>query len=62
MSRTKHHRNQKRRRCGLDFGARYKSNKGYGGGYGPQAKNAADIDRRQEDKRVVREELQNEET
>lgn len=61
MSRTKHHKGQKHRRYGLDYGAKYNSNKGYGGGYGPKAKDAADSDRRQEDKRVVREELQREE-
>jgi hypothetical protein len=57
MSRTKHHKTQKHCKCGWDFGARYNHNKGYGGGTGPQAKDAADIERRIEDKKTVQDEL-----
>lgn len=57
MSRTKHHKGQKNRRCGLDYGSKYKHNKGYCGGYGPDAKNAADSERRQQGKKIVRNEV-----
>jgi len=53
VSRTRHHRSKKHQKCGVDFGARYKCNKGYGGGCGPDAKNAADSDRRIEAKHKI---------
>lgn len=50
MSRTKHHRAQKYVKSGRDFGARYKHNKGYGGGTGRLAKDAAHCELRRKDK------------
>lgn len=57
MSRTKHHYRQRRQKWGWDFGARYKHNRCYCGGTGPQAKDAADSERRIEGKKVIRSEL-----
>lgn len=57
MSRTKHHRNQRNNKDGWDFGARYKCNKTYGGGTGPQAKNNADRERRMDSKKIVCDEV-----
>jgi len=42
----------------MDFGARYKHNIGYGGGIGPQAKNAADTERRQQSKQIIQDYLE----
>jgi len=57
MSRTNHHYRQHQRHFGRDFGARYKWNRHYGGGTGPEAKNAADIERRIEGKSILIKEL-----
>ena len=57
MSRTRHHRNQDSNKCGLDFGAKYKCNKGYSGGCGTPAKNAANSDRRIDSKRIIKEQV-----
>lgn len=57
MSRTRHHRNQKAAHCGYDYGGKYKNNKGYGGGYGVEGRNAADTERRVEGKKIVRNEI-----
>lgn len=57
MSRTKHHCNQKHARLGLDYGARYKHNRHYGGGYGPSAKHAADRERRRHGKLLIKQEM-----
>jgi hypothetical protein len=50
MSRTTHHRNQGASHEGYDYGGRYKHNKHYGGGYGVDGRNAADSERRSQDK------------
>ena len=57
MSRTKHHRNQKHARLGLDYGARYKYNQHYGGGYGPPAKHGAKRERRRDGKLLINQEM-----
>ena len=52
MSRTKHHRDQKRHphQCGWSCGGKYKYNRHYGAFYGVDARNAADRERRKQDK------------
>lgn len=60
MSRTKHHRSQKRHphHNGFDYGGKYKHNKHYGGGYGVDARNAADRERRNESKLIIIKEIE----
>lgn len=50
MSNTRHHRGAKRRHMGTDFGAKYKCNKGYCAGVGPDPKALAHTEMRQDDK------------
>ena len=57
MSRTTHHRNQKHSHCGYDYGSKYKCNKNYAQSYGVDGRNRADSERRQQDKKVVADEL-----
>ena len=60
MSRTRHHRRQRKQKCGLDFGAKYKCDKGYCAGSGSIPKDLADSERRNESKKIIREEITNE--
>ena len=53
MSRTTHHKNQRSNKWGLDFGARYSCDKGYGGGFGWFAKHLANRERRNESKSII---------
>lgn len=64
MSRTNHHRNQKRHphKNGWDYGGKYKCNKKYGCGYGVDGRNLADSERRNESKRIIKHEIENIET
>lgn len=50
MSRTKHHRGY--HHLGHDYGGRYRCNRGYGNSYGVDGRNLADKERRQDDKRL----------
>ena len=59
MARTKHHRNQRSNKCGVDFGARYKCDKGYHSSTGSIPKDIADTERRQEGKAIIRREVEN---
>jgi len=59
MARTRHHRNQRENKCGVDFGARYKCNKGYSAGTGSIPKDFADAERRKESKAIIRREMAN---
>ena len=54
MSRTTHHRGQKDRRNGHDYGGRYKCNESYNQNYGTDGRDRANSERRNEDKRLVR--------
>ena len=58
MSRTRHHKEQKRNNWGKDFGAKYKCDKGYAAGTGPVPKDLADKERRNEGKKIILTELQ----
>ena len=57
MSRTIHHKSQKHRRCGFDYGGKYKFDKNYSGGYGSFSRKMAHKELRIEDKSTVRKEL-----
>jgi hypothetical protein len=52
MSGTIHHRSQRHAKCGLDFGAKFKHNKHYGGSHGPFAKKMAHKELRAEDRKI----------
>lgn len=60
MSRTKHHRHQRRTHQGQSYGSRHKCNKHYGSDYGWYARFRMHKELRQEDKEVVRNELSTE--
>jgi len=55
MSRTKHHRSQKHRHNGHDYGGRYKADKQYGCSYGVEGRDLADKERREAGNRIIRE-------
>lgn len=57
MSRTHHHRTNRHAHCGYDYGARFKVNKGYGGGYGSDSRDAAHREMRAESKSIIASEL-----
>jgi len=57
VSRTNHHRNQKTQHLGHDYGSRYNCNRKYSQSYGKYGRDLADSERRNEDKLIVREEL-----
>lgn len=57
MTRTKHHRQQKYKHQGHDYGAKYNCNKGYSCPYGKDGRDLADSERRNESKRIIKEEL-----
>lgn len=57
MSRTNHHRDQKNKHNGHEYGGRYKCNRCYGNSYGVHGRDKADSERRNQDKSIVREEL-----
>lgn len=57
MRRTRHHKGQKHRHNGHDYGARYKCNKTYGCPYGVEGRDLADSERRREAKKVIQEGL-----
>lgn len=59
MARTRHHGNQRSNKTGVDFGARYKCDKGYSAGTGSIPKDFADTERRQESKAIIRREMAN---
>lgn len=54
MSRSRHNKHQHN---GEDWGAKYKCNKGYGGGVGEFPKQSARKERRENSKKVVEQEL-----
>jgi len=58
MSRTNHHRTQRHNHCGYDYGGKYKHNKGYGGGYGSDGRNAAHREMRADSKVIIRSEIE----
>ncbi len=53
MSRTKHHKNQRSNKWGLDFGAKYNCDKGYRGCHGHFAKLLANKERRNKSKKII---------
>lgn len=53
MSRTK----KGSKGCGYDFGAKYNCDKGYSGGIGKTPKDLADIERRNQGKKEISEQL-----
>lgn len=57
MSRTTHHRGQKSRHDGHDYGARYKCNKRYGQGYGKDGRDRAHKEIRHNSNLIIKEEL-----
>ena len=57
MSRTRHHKGQKLRHSGHDYGGRYKCNKMYGQHYGVDGRDRADSERRNESKEIIRNQI-----
>jgi len=57
MSRTIHHRSQKHAKRGLDYGAKYKCDKGYCVGSGSYPKKLAAKERRIESKELIQNQL-----
>lgn len=60
MSRTRHHKEQKRCHEGQDWGAKYRYNRGYCGGTGQLPKQRANVERRVESKKIINDELNEE--
>ena len=57
MSRTYHHKEQRKNKGGLDFGARYECDKHYSTQANKESKDIARSERRNLSKRVIRREL-----
>ncbi len=58
MSNTHHHRKQRDRHLGHDYGSRVSCNKNYAQSYGKQGRKRAAEIRRMETKKIIREEIQ----
>jgi hypothetical protein len=58
MGKTYHHKNQRKNKCGYDYGAKYDCDRGYCQPKGPEGKNLADRERRNKSKKLIQQELE----